>query len=334
MLVSFSLKNWMSFRDQVKFSMVATRERHHGQRLPRLDKYRTRILPVAAIYGGNASGKTNFCAALAFAQRLILLGTRPDERIPVEPFRLDTEGGNQTSRFGFELLIDERIYEFSFAVTHEVILEEKLVEITSASEKVLYHRRDGEPGLHPSLAKDQRLKFTFQGTRDNQLFLTNSVSQQVDRFRPVYDWFRNTLTLVSPSASFGPIEQFFDEKSPLHLGMSETLSQLDTGIEKLGSEEIPFEKLPIPEEIRTRFKEEVMEGSTARLPSVLFGDEFCWVARKENELIAYRLVSSHRTADGTLISFRLHQESSGSQRLINLLPAFLELSRQPPKRSM
>jgi AAA15 family ATPase/GTPase len=35
-------------------------ERQHLERIPKIDKYCTRILPIAAIYGGNASGKTNF----------------------------------------------------------------------------------------------------------------------------------------------------------------------------------------------------------------------------------------------------------------------------------
>ncbi|NCO51304.1 MAG: ATP-binding protein, partial [Deltaproteobacteria bacterium] len=133
MIVSFSLENWMSFRNQVTFSMVASRERQHGDRVPKLGKYQTRVLPVAAIYGGNASGKTNFFKALSFAKALVVKGTQPDSLIPVEVFRLDAKGAEQPSRFAFELLIDEIIYEFSFAVTRKAILEEKLVVITSTS---------------------------------------------------------------------------------------------------------------------------------------------------------------------------------------------------------
>ena len=107
MIVSFSLENWMSFRNQVTFSMVASRERQHGGRVPKLGKYQTRVLPVAAIYGGNASGKTNFFKALSFAKALVVKGTQPDSLIPVEPFRLDAKVADQPSRFGFELLIDE-----------------------------------------------------------------------------------------------------------------------------------------------------------------------------------------------------------------------------------
>ena len=60
MLIRFTLENWMSFRDQVVFSMVAGRERQHARRVPVIDRYNIKVLPVAAIYGGNASGKTNF----------------------------------------------------------------------------------------------------------------------------------------------------------------------------------------------------------------------------------------------------------------------------------
>ena len=50
MIISFSVENWMSFRHSVTFSMVASRERQHGDRLPKLGKYNTRVLPVAAIW--------------------------------------------------------------------------------------------------------------------------------------------------------------------------------------------------------------------------------------------------------------------------------------------
>ena len=143
MLISFRIENWMSFRNQVTFSMVASRERQHSDRVPKLGKYQTRILPVAAIYGGNASGKTNFFKALSFAKALVVKGTQPDSLIPVEPFRLDARMAEQPTRLGFELLVDEIIYEFSFAATRKAVLEEKLVVITASREKVLYHRRDG-----------------------------------------------------------------------------------------------------------------------------------------------------------------------------------------------
>ena len=331
MLISFRIENWMSFRNQVTFSMVASRERQHSDRVPKLGKYQTRILPVAAIYGGNASGKTNFFKALSFAKALVVKGTQPDSLIPVESFRLDARMAEQPTRLGFELLVDEIIYEFSFAATRKAVLEEKLVVITASREKVLYHRRDGKPNFDDALARDQFLQFAFQGTRDNQLFLTNSVSQKVDTFRPVYDWFKDTLELVAPDSRFEPFEQFLDEGQPLYATMNEMLSQLDTGIAHLGGEELPFENMPLPEPLKTKLQEDVKEGMTVRLLTEPINERFV-VTRKEGELVAKKLVTYHPKADGTEAKFEMRHESDGSQRVIDLLPAFLELSAQISKK--
>lgn len=50
MLIKFTVENWMSFRGQSTFSMIATREKQHRSRIPLLKKYKTKILPIAAIY--------------------------------------------------------------------------------------------------------------------------------------------------------------------------------------------------------------------------------------------------------------------------------------------
>merc|ERR1711879_802724 len=87
MLVSFAVENFLSFKEKVLFSMVASREKQHNDRIPKIKGY-TRLLPIAAIYGGNASGKTNFFQAINFARNVVVLGSQPDARIPVEPFKL------------------------------------------------------------------------------------------------------------------------------------------------------------------------------------------------------------------------------------------------------
>lgn len=331
MIISFSVENWMSFRHKVTLSMVGTRERQHGQRISRVDKYRTRILPVAAIYGGNASGKTNFFKALHFAKTLVVKGARPESLLPVEPFRLDRRCVEQPSRFEFVLLIDDVIYDFSFTVNRKAVLEERLILVTSTSEKVLYNRHGDQPDFDQSLAKNVFLKFAFEGTRSNQLFLTNSVSQKVTEFQPIYTWFKHNVELVAPDSRFEMFEHFFDDGHVLYNTMNETLPQLDTGIAHLGGEDIPFENIPFPEPVKTVLLEEVKEGMSVRLLNAISSERFV-VSRKGGELIARKLVTYHSRADGSETKFELRQESDGSQRVIDLLPAFLDLSAQVTKK--
>lgn len=322
MLIKFTIENWMSFRESSTFSMVASRERQHGDRISRVKKYQMRVLPVAAVYGGNASGKTNFFKALSFAKNLVSKGTQPDGMIPVEPCHIDPNGATIPSRFVFELLANETVYEFCFAVSRKEVLEEKLTEISSVSERVLYERIGNDIHFEKSLEKDQFLHFAFQGTRENQLFLTNSVNQKVENFVAIYRWFRDDLVLIAPDSRFEPFEQFIQEDHPLYVTMNEMLPKLDTGIAHLGGEDVPFDNLPLPMSLREKLQEDIIEGKTVRLLTDRKDERFV-ITRKDGELTAKKLVAYHQRKDGSEVKFEMRQESDGSQRVIDLLPAFL-----------
>ncbi|MDA3823095.1 MAG: AAA family ATPase [Bacteroidales bacterium] len=324
MLINFTVENWMSFRDPTNFSMVASKEQQHGERLTKLPKFRMRTLPTAAIYGGNASGKTNFFKAISFAKQFIIRGSQQDALITVEPFKLDTASRQAPSRFSFEILVEEDIYELSFSLSATKVIEEKLVRILSTSEKVLYHRIAGnpDPKLHASV-QSQRLKFAFEGTRDNQLFLTNSVSQKLDVFKKIYDWFTNTLVLVAPDSRFNAFEQFITEESPLYERMNAVLPKLDMGISQLGGEEISLDLLLIPDALKQDLKEKVTNEISVKINDK---DEKIIVSRQDGELSVKKLYTYHIDSDGKKTRFEMKQESDGSKRIIDILPAFLELA--------
>ena len=327
MLLRFTVENWMSYREQMTLSMVASKERQHGHRVPRVAKYGVRILPVASIYGGNASGKTNLFKALSFARAQIIRGSQPDNLIPVKPYKLDHSSADQPCRFTFELLVNDVIYEYSFSVTRKMVVEEKLVEISTASERVLYHRSDGNPHFHKTLSEDTFLEYAFKGTRDNQLFLTNTISQQIERFKPIHDWFRDTLQLVAPDSRFELFEQFLLEGHPLYPVFNASLAQLDTGIKHLGEESVAFETLPLPETWRTELQEKLKEGDTVKIITDRPHERYIFT-RKDGEINVQKLITYHQRSDGKEVKFEMRQESDGSQRVIDVLPAFLELGSE------
>lgn len=328
MIIRFSVANWMSFRDRVTLSMVASRERQHGERVARIGRYQLRALPVMALYGGNASGKTNLFKALSFAKTQIVEGSRPDARIPVIPFLLDKDRAQQPTQFEFDLLIDEVVYAFSFSVTREKVLEERLVRVGSTSERTLYNRHDRKIEFDGSLGEEQLqfLRFVFRGTRDNQLFLTNSISQNVRNFRPIHDWFNDALQIIAPDTRFGLLS--FHASSAVAVKMSEMLSNYDTGISRMDSVRVPIEYIQLPEPVKNEIQK-LEEGEIVHLAGP--SEEYFRVTRKDGNLIASKCVTVHRTDDAE-IPFDLNRESDGSQRLIDLLPVFLDLSSGDSKR--
>jgi len=327
MLVSFTVENWMSFRDPVTFSMVASKERQHGGRVPRIDAHSTKVLPIAAIYGGNASGKSNFVKALKFAKSFVVDGTRDEEvSIPVRSFRLNKKIASEPSRFKFEILIGDIVYEFSFMVNRTAVLEEKLVSIDDSGEKTLYDRQSSYPNFGDSLqSEEQRLSVVFQGTRKNQLFLTNAVSQQVNSFRPVYDWFKTSLVLIAPDATVEPLARFFDENADLSAAMREILPQFDTGILRLAEVQVPLASVPFPRSLIEKHLEAQKEGTRLHFS---VNDRPFVAYRQSNKVIVKKLVTYHATDDDTEVSLNFNEESDGSRRVIDLLPVFIRLMKQ------
>ena len=329
MLIKFSIENWKSFQDPNDFSMIATKSTNHEERVHRSEKYGMGILPISAIYGGNASGKTNFCSAFEFVRSMVVDARRPDSPIPLEQSMMQPEDHESRSRFEIVMLIGEDIHQFVFVVTNESVIEEKLARMTPGSgdeldEKVLYHLVKGK-GTEDSFEdveddeERKRLEFARQGTSDNQLFLSNSVSQNVDTYSPVYDWFRN-LRVIYPTSMLNNIGLYFHEK----LNIGSELHNLDTGITNLHMEEIPFEGLR--EEVRNETRKHLGSGRAA-FYGVSEGDRIL-VSNVDGRFKAGRMMTEHSKSDGNRVKFKLSQEASGSLRLMDLIPAFLHLTAE------
>ena len=76
MILSITIKNWMSFKEKTFFTMEAGKEQSSRYTLADFKRFRIKILPIAAIFGSNASGKSNFFKAFSFLQHLL---TEPEK---------------------------------------------------------------------------------------------------------------------------------------------------------------------------------------------------------------------------------------------------------------
>jgi uncharacterized protein len=94
----------------------------------------------------------------------------------------------------------------------------------------------------------------------------------------------------------------------------------------------PNQDLPLDVVVEATGSEQPSQfGFELLIDEIIYEFSFA-VTRKGGELIAKKLVAYHSRADGTEAKFEIRQESDGSQRVIDLLPAFLELSAQVSKK--
>lgn len=334
MLIDFSFNNWKSFRDETTFSMQAGREKQHRERLASIQDYTLSLLPVSAIYGGNASGKSNFVKALEFCKDLVCgIEFRPGKVIPVSTFRLDSECMKQPAQFSFTLLADNDIvYEYTFSVTKDVVLEESLVRCgtkSSNDDVVVFKRGAEDVELDQTLPEKEKDRLTFirEGTHSNQLFLTNAISQKVKNkdLQAVFDWFNRNLMIITPKTTVSLKHLSKDEWG----NICSVLSQLDTGIKNFIETEISLDEStasPDSLDFLEFVKEQLADGPE---PTVSWDDTNF---RMENgKLKATRLGFEHESANGNA-QFRFSEESDGTKRAIDLLPAFFEIASKESRR--
>jgi AAA15 family ATPase/GTPase len=147
MIINFRVSNFLSFRNEVEFSALASLERQHRNRIFQSKPLGLNLLPTAAFYGGNGSGKSNFYKALQFAQKLVTqAGVKPEDVIDRECFRLDPKCRSAPSTFGFDLLIGKQCLRYEFSVTDKEVVAETLGFLNGDEVKPIFQRqlKDGE----------------------------------------------------------------------------------------------------------------------------------------------------------------------------------------------
>lgn len=125
MLCQFSFSNYRSYKSETSFTMQATNMKEFSASLLGSDGDSQRFLPVAAIYGPNAGGKSNLFSALqylcmAVARPIMLLShdegdiaERRMERLPrCAPFAFDDE--SRSNPTAFEIYYRRKGYEYRY----------------------------------------------------------------------------------------------------------------------------------------------------------------------------------------------------------------------------
>lgn len=336
MLVRMKLANFCSFKDEVEFSMVPTREKiHREEHLFKPFKSSADLLRTGVLYGANGSGKSNFIRAIEFVQRLVIKGRRPNRSMPNQAFKLDKACRKSPSMFYFEIQTKEKLYSYEFHVSADAVEYEKLNELTKSSEKLAFERRSaGENSeivfgsIIEKLSRDDQknIRFIANGTRKNQLFLTETIERNLDLFEPIYLWFAESIRIFSPQSIGHGVEFRLEDDQDFTKFMCDLLSEFDPSIERISTNLISADNARgIPQRVLTDIEEEIDEDGAVFISNVVDGNRSV-VLKKDGELHILKINIERKSHDGSdLIIFDLEEESDGTRRLIDLAPLFYEL---------
>lgn len=172
MLVNFTIGNYRSFKEKRTLSLEAANIKEFGDSV--IKNGDKQLLPLAALYGANSSGKSNLLKGLQVFVDLVrnsFTKMNSNDRINVEPYLLDGVSAAQPSFFEVEIISNttNTYYRYGFEATTVAIVSEWLYKRTAKKETCLFLRANDAIEPTKLFAEGKGIE---NRVRPNSLFLS------------------------------------------------------------------------------------------------------------------------------------------------------------------
>lgn len=269
MLIEFSVGNYRSFKDKVTFSLVAAnlvaKDKDVDDRNVITVSSDLALLKSAAIYGANASGKSNLAKALNFMKTFMINSSRETQstdRISYEPFRLSIETEKQPSSFELVFLMSGKRYRYGFEVDRDRVVSEWLFYVPKQRETKLFERHLDTIDALKVLKSDG----VEQRTRHNALFLSVAAQFNVKIPEDILFWLTQKLNLVSGLHDDSYIEYTINclIENRNREAILALIKRLDLGISDLAVKQVDLTSDLLPDVLPEEIKEMIIKGSKGK----------------------------------------------------------------------
>lgn len=232
MLIRFSFKNFKSFKNENCLDMEATSLKEHEYNVAKTDN--GEYLKVSAIYGANASGKTNVLQAFDYMKKRILVSDDSKKNSPIDEENIYSFMiNNDPIALEVEILAkNNKIYKYGFEVLKDKIISEWLFEKRVNKFYSIFERENNNVSMKPNKISE------LVNIDERTLFL--NIYSKIDRnnkdFSNVYDWFVNSTYFDLGNPNF---ERFINNRVSLKILSDENykkellkfIKTFDSGIE-------------------------------------------------------------------------------------------------------
>ena len=311
MLIMFRVENYRSFGDVQKILMTAGPVKNHHRHVVSI--HNRRVLTASAVFGANASGKTNLVRAMADSQAKIVANVP----IPAVAWNRNNET-NRGLPTGFEYVFTTpgSVLAYGFEVMLETgeVKSEWLHDMTGADRKVFH--REGRDVTTDSDDEGVRSKLGVitgmvrEGSGDLLLPLLARLEGEKDRIfeasREAMAWFTNNLIIVGASTN-APVHNYEGRDDAVRGAMA----SYATGITGIGYERLNFLPPEIPSALLRQIEPELMKGAVG----VVRDSQGYMKLTYDGGIVAERTIFYHNGA-----RFDFNEESDGTKRLYDILP--------------
>lgn len=251
MLISFRMQNFRSFAGEASLSMRPIKA--YGEHFENVVSIGdSGVLKVAAIYGANASGKSNVVKGIGTMRRLVLHSLRMSsvDSLAVEPFGLDETTISQPTLFEVSIVLNGKIVRYGFAATMERIVAEWLGISAGGArsiERLLFTREGDKIESFNRRNIPELAKFEVSTLLPNALLLPRLDQLNNPMAKSVMKWFSD-LTVMSGSRSsrYGRYSADHIQDKAFHDRMMQFIQFADSSVEEVSTRtrDIDWDDLP------------------------------------------------------------------------------------------
>ena len=208
MIIQFTVENFLSFKEQVTLSLVASalkeKQSLTDDVIFELEGTNISLLKSAVVYGANASGKSNLIKALDFFKWFVInssKGVQSSEKIQVESFRLHKDTETEPSYFETIFADAESQYRYGFELDATRVYREWLYQKSNkrkSKEVELFFRNGEEYTIHQKYSVGKEV-VSKKMVRDNALLLSVAAQFNEKVSVDIMKWLADT-TIVTGSS--------------------------------------------------------------------------------------------------------------------------------------
>lgn len=349
MLIRFNVSNFLSFNEMQEFSMIGGKVRSKPDHIS--DDKKLKLLKFAAVYGANASGKSNLISAMAFSRTMVTSGFPEGHTNKYHKTR--KENKSKPSYFEFEIKLNNRYYAYGFEVilSQSSIVSEWLMELSpDGNDKKIFTRDVANEAYSigsyfKNKKNNERLNIYAQDikTDDSVLFLNVMNKNKPDLYtdndelsvlKDVYGWIKHQLNINYPGRPISDYSYFTTEKNTDEI--CSIINAFGTGISKFRVIDMSMDKIPksLPkpilksvisklESMNKTLKNNKDDKTKSNKPMgiLLRGDKDIFIFNLNDGEISIKTIEFEHTNSDAL--FTLSEESDGTIRLLDLIEVLL-----------
>lgn len=340
MLIRLVIENLFSFGDRKEFTTIPNSRlktlNHHKYKINGFD-----ILKTSSIYGANGAGKSNLIKSLHLFQKLVT-----KEEVPFKlkntQFKFNSSECEQKQIFAIEFIQDETPFYYGIELLNNLIYTEELYisGLGTKEDKLLYERKTNENEITTinfldDFEKDEKsqilksilLEEFVKANEPVLKLISNRDNKFLQDIKKAFNWFNETLQIITPYSKPSALAHRIDTEKNLKEYAEELMCSFNIGVTSLSSEKKSIEEFfgeDNSEEI-DKWTKRVEESSKKMIAIRLDRSLEIVIVKEDKKIWIKSLQIEHSGGNKKTAMFDLDEESDGTIRLLDFVPAFQDV---------